>query len=266
MTKPFLVRLRNYYAEVGKVLRGEANAASIFPNTTDIGMSREKAYAEVLRQHIPSSCNVIFGGFLFDQKGNEAGQLDIIITSNSILQFNFLNKDGSGKSFSCVDGCVGIVSVKSTLTSSELVNALENIASIPDKQPLSSDRHPPYLVVQGYDDLLYKVVYASDGVELATTLETIASFYKNRPEIPIHKRPNMIHVSGKYVITRIEGKGAKTRSGDFVEPHTFYGLPETSDALALVQIAARIQAIAWAWQHIGVVYDEMINNISFFDT
>ncbi len=265
MTKPFFVRLRNYYADVGKVLRGEAGAASIFPNTTDIGMSREKVYAEVLRQHIPYSCNVVFGGFLFGQGGNESRQLDIIITSDSALQFNFHNKDGSGKAFACVDGCVGVASVKSTLTSPELADALQNIASIPDKQPLSNDRHPPFAVIQGYDDLLYKIIYASSGIELSTALEAITGFYQSRPDIPVHKRPNLIHVSGKYVITRIEGAGARTRSGDFIEPNTFYGIPETSDALALTQVVTRIHNIAWTWRHISVVYDEMINNIPFFD-
>jgi hypothetical protein len=263
MTKPFFVRLRNYYANVGKVLRGEADAASIFPNTTDIGMSREKIYAEVLRQHIPSSCNVMFGGFLFGQNGDESAQLDIIITSDSTLQFNFHNKEGIGKSFACVDGCVGTVSVKSTLTSPELVDALQNIASIPDKQPLTNKRHSPSAIIKDYDDLLHKVVYASAGIELPTLLETLTGFYKKRPDIPIHRRPNLIHVSGKYAIIRIGKAGGKTRDGDFIEPNTFYGMPETSNALALLHTVAGIQNIAWTWRHISVFYDELINNIPF---
>lgn len=54
----FFQRLRNYYQDVAAVLRGEAKPASIFPNTTDVGMSRERIYAEFLRQHAPSKCNV----------------------------------------------------------------------------------------------------------------------------------------------------------------------------------------------------------------
>jgi hypothetical protein len=65
----FFVRLRKYYLNVAQVLRGEADAASVFPNTTDIGMSREKVYADFLRQHAPSKCNVFLGGFLFDDDG-----------------------------------------------------------------------------------------------------------------------------------------------------------------------------------------------------
>ena len=43
MADDFFVRLRGYYEQVASVLRGEAAVASIFPNSTDIGMSREKS-------------------------------------------------------------------------------------------------------------------------------------------------------------------------------------------------------------------------------
>jgi len=73
----------------GAVLRGEAKTASIFPNSSDIGMSREKIFAEFLRLHAPSKCNVVFGGFLFGDDGSESGQLDVLITTDTTPQFNF---------------------------------------------------------------------------------------------------------------------------------------------------------------------------------
>ncbi|MEZ6052706.1 MAG: hypothetical protein R3C02_15175 [Planctomycetaceae bacterium] len=41
MPKDFYTRLREYYSEVAKVLRGDANAASVFPNPTDVGIARK---------------------------------------------------------------------------------------------------------------------------------------------------------------------------------------------------------------------------------
>ncbi|MHA1572078.1 MAG: hypothetical protein ACTSWM_09665 [Alphaproteobacteria bacterium] len=35
LQRTFYDRLRDYYIKVGEVLRGEADAASIFPNTTE---------------------------------------------------------------------------------------------------------------------------------------------------------------------------------------------------------------------------------------
>lgn len=67
MPQTFFVRLRKYYESVGKVLRGQAECASIFPNATDIGVTRENVYAQFLKSHAPSKCNVLLGGFLFDE-------------------------------------------------------------------------------------------------------------------------------------------------------------------------------------------------------
>ena len=51
MPEPFFNRLRNYWCDVAKVLKGEAKPASIFPNTTDIGICREWVYAKFLETH-----------------------------------------------------------------------------------------------------------------------------------------------------------------------------------------------------------------------
>jgi hypothetical protein len=46
MSAEFFDRLKQYFESVGSVLRGEAAAASIFPNSTDLGQSRELIYAD----------------------------------------------------------------------------------------------------------------------------------------------------------------------------------------------------------------------------
>ena len=115
MSQSFFHRLRSYYMKVAEVLRGDADAASIFPNTTDVGMSRELIYADFLRQHAPSKCNVFLGGFLFDDNGVESKQLDVIVTTDTAPRFNFHNREGVGKSFSPVEGTLGVASIKSNL-------------------------------------------------------------------------------------------------------------------------------------------------------
>jgi hypothetical protein len=265
MPKPFFERLGKYYSDIGKVLRGEAGVASIFPNTTDIGMSREQIYAEVLRLHLPSSCNVFLGGFLFDQNGKESKQIDILIINESSIQFNFHNRNGSGKSFACIDGCVGLVSAKSKLDSSELFDALHNIASIPDKQPL---HHLPLIKINEYDDWPYKVIYASDGISLENLSTALNEFYKEHSSIPPHKRPNLIHVAGKYVIVRTKPGNALTRNGTVLEVNTFYPMAsgislESSDAFALLYAISQIQGIVAASKYVRYEYKSMIDKIPF---
>jgi hypothetical protein len=120
MAKEFYTRLKNYYSKVGAVLRDEASISSIFPNSTDVGVTRERIYAEFLRSHLSPYCHVSFGGFLFDLEGKESNQIDLFVTSDSCLQFNFLSHESQGKAFSCIDGTVAVASLKSNLDSPNL--------------------------------------------------------------------------------------------------------------------------------------------------
>src|SRR5206468_12178476 len=123
MPTNFFIRLREYYVKVAEVLRGDADAASIFPNSTDVGMSRERIYADFLKQHAPSKCNVFLGGFLFDEGGSESRQMDVIVTTDTAPRFDFHNRAGGGKSFSPVEGTLGVASIKSRLDKAQSFDA-----------------------------------------------------------------------------------------------------------------------------------------------
>ena len=75
--------------------------------------------------------------------GQESKQIDVIVTADVCPQFNFLNRDGQGPTFSCVDGTLAVASLKSNLDSTQLYNALDNLASIPPKLPLMVGCSPP---------------------------------------------------------------------------------------------------------------------------
>lgn len=258
MSKPFFDRLMEYYTSIGRVLRGEASAASVFPNAVDIGSARERVYAEVLRAHLPSSCNVLFGGFLFDQEGSESKQIDILITNESSLRFDF-HKGGTGKSFACIDGCVGVVSVKSKLDSYHLTDSLSNIASIPDKQPLPDAQIAAGLIIWHYDDWPYKIVYASDGIGLSALQESLSNFYSDNPGIPFHKRPNLIHVAGKYAIvrSRLDSTGP---DGTVVKVGDFLGSQDRTDAYGLLTAILNIQETVLASKYVLYCYRKMLAN------
>ncbi|HYC77338.1 MAG TPA: DUF6602 domain-containing protein [Planctomycetota bacterium] len=155
MAPPFFERLRAYCMKVAEDLRGGADAAKIFPNTTDVVMSRERVYAEFLRTHVPSKCNVFFGGYVFGHDGAESKQTDVIVTTDTAPQFNFHNSDGVGKAFSPVEGTIA--------DKEKLVDALEGIASIPPTAPIGS-RALPLLPIENCDDWPYKVVYATHSI------------------------------------------------------------------------------------------------------
>lgn len=255
----FFTRLNKYFLDVAKTLQGECDISSIFPNSSDKGITREKAYAEFLKAHIPSCCNVIMGGFLFDENGSESSQMDLLVVSHVSPQFNFLNKSGVGKSFAMVDGTIAAVSIKSKLDSKEIENALCNIASIPDKVEADKIINPS-LKIHDYKEWPFKVVFAYDGVSIDTAWEKVNSFYEKNPNIPYWKRPDIIHVIGKYI-------GVKTNenfnvNGNILPPNQYFFTEyDNPDVFALQYTVSEIQKRAMISQHILFPFWSIVNKI-----
>lgn len=264
MAKLFYERLKSYFSKVGEVLRGEAEVASIFPNTSDIGFSREIIYAEFLKQHAPSKCDVFLGGFLFDEDGEESKQLDVIISTDTAPKYDFHNPGGKGKSFGPVEGCLGVASIKSSLDKAQLFDSLEGIASIPATKSLEK-RVNPMIKISDYDDWPYKIIYASDGLSDSAILSHINDFYTRNPQIPISRRPDIIHVAGKYVIFRIKSGMSVTNtiagSVEEVKIGDFHSFITNSDLQAMIWTIDELQKKATASSHIIFKYSEMLNKI-----
>jgi hypothetical protein len=260
MAKQFYERLREYYLNVAEVLRGEAGAASIFPNTTDVGMSREKVYAEFLRLHAPSKCNVFFGGFLFSEDGSESAQLDVLITTDTTPRFDFHNKDGNGKSFAPVEGTLAIASIKTMLNKESLEDALGGIASIPPTMPLGSRVNPQFFI-GNYDDWPYKIIYASDGIAVNTLMGHLEEYYLRHPEISNGRRPNIIHVLGKYIIHRA-GKSSKewkpvSKEIRSLEENQFHFATLNPDIQGIIGVLWKLQERASTSSNIHYTYGEI---------
>ncbi|MFA5127778.1 MAG: DUF6602 domain-containing protein [Patescibacteria group bacterium] len=258
------LRLREYYLKVAEVLRGEAKAASVFRNCTDIGTSREKIYAEFLKQHIPSKCNIFFGGFIFDEEGVESKQLDIIITTDTTPRFNLHNQDGSGKSFSPIEGTLGVVSIKSTLDKKELFDALDGIASIPPVKDLKG-RISSQLKYGKYDNWPVKIIYATDSIAPDTIFNHVNEYYLINHSIPINRRPDFIHIAGKCFIYRvIDGMIFQNSESGAVEDLTvgsFSFSIRQPDLQAIAWTIDRIQENTMMSNHILFSYDSMVSKM-----
>jgi len=267
MEKTFFDRFQQYYEEVGSVLRGKADGAKIFPNPVDKGCSREDIYINFLKLHAPVGCSIFSGGFLFNKKGDESKQIDIIVTCDSAPQYNFFNEEGSGKSFACIDGTIAIISVKSYLDSKELIDALENIASIPDRD----DPEFELVDIRDLEDWPFKVIFAFDGINHTTLTKTIEDFYQKNPHIPMKKRPSFIHVAGNgYIIrmleiTKTNPDGSKEPvnlglvNGVALKLGNFYVLPDSTDVWGLAFVQNHIQQKAMASRFIIYGYFDLID-------
>ncbi len=253
----FYKRLKDYFLEVAKAMQTEAKIASIYPNPSDIGSHREMIFANFLRNHSPSKSNVFLGGYLFGENGSESKQLDVIITTDTAPRFDYLKKDINGKTFVPVDGCLGVASIKSKLDKKEIIDSLKNIASIPNKQTLTNNKVPQFNL-DNYDDWPYKIIYASDGLQVTTIIKHIDDFYTNNL-IPLTKRPNIIYVLGKYVIVRdmnITINGKKAKKG------TYVAVDSNPDLIAFQCILNELQQNSAASNYIKFNYSKIYDQLS----
>lgn len=261
MPQPFMDRFVDYFQKVANVLKGNADAASVFPNPTDVGSSREKIYGSFLNQHLPSFCNVTYGGFLFNSDGIESNQIDIIINSAFAPQYKFFDQDGSGKSFAYVDSSLGVIEVKSFLNKAELASALQGFASIPQHLPMTADR--VHLQVNGadFENWPLKILFACDGSSLETIFGHLNTFYNEHPDISLNRRPDLIHVLGKYFIWRPGSTAITSREGKVIGPYTYTHSDRSVDVMSFVFAIHGVQLRAEASKFCVFSYHDFLNRI-----
>ena len=66
----FFIDLIEYYKNKATSMQSQAREASVHDNKIDIGTLREDLLFDFLETHIPTRCNVIKGGFVFDSTGS----------------------------------------------------------------------------------------------------------------------------------------------------------------------------------------------------
>src|SRR6266851_6958738 len=184
-----LERLGRYFDHIADELAIQKATSTAFINTADVGTIREDIVKDFLERHLPKRCEVLKGGFVFDSSGNVSKQIDLIVTNDLTIRFRQMDK-----SFACIEGCYCAISVKTTLDKANLVNALENLASIPamdDKNiQFSSGLESPGNR-EVFRELPCKVVFAFDGLDVTTLTPHINQFYSGS-NIPKNSRADMI--------------------------------------------------------------------------
>ena len=268
MENGFYIDLKKYLEDSVERLRFEAKQSGIFDNSSDLGSEREEIYQSFLKKHLPKQCDIHTGGYLFNLEGKKSKQIDIIVTSGNTPKFQINNNK---KSICPIEGTVGVFEIKSTLNKELVVKALKNIGSIPD---ITTHISPsPFLNRGGGKQLLhdfpYKVIFSFDSaLEAETLTKHVNDFYaENHNEIPMEKRPNMIHVLGKYVLVRrdrvLTAVDKNTGEEKEIPSHPFeYRWFDTGvDLHAILAIIVDLQQYSFYMNHVIVKYDRLIDRV-----
>lgn len=259
MTKEFSTRVKDYFDSIAKALQEDAQSTSLFSNKSDIGQGKEAAIAGIFEAHVPKSCDVFLGGQIFNNDGLESGQIDVIITDGNGLRFH--NRSEKSKSITCIDGALGAISVKSSLDGRELEDALTNIASIPQGTTLNEKNSNPFVDFSGFSDGLLKVVFGFTGPSADTLAKHIEAFYSKNPTIPVNRRPNYIHVAGKYCWVRLR-KDEKMDDGSIGKAGMFGLRDKIPDVFFLAESLITVEKLNRFSRHIFYDYTPLYAKIT----
>lgn len=266
MADSFNIRLVKHFEKVALVLKGQLEAADVYPHMGNRGEVRENKYLDFLSRYIPSSCNIHSGGSIFDADGNASKQIDGIITAGDSPIYDLRNTRGNDIAHASIEGCLAAISCKSTLTKAELYDALENLASIPPT-PSADGRMMIGLRIPNYQHWPLKIVFAQRaGSSLQAIYENVKEFYKERAAIPAERRVEIVHILGENLIMkRVTINGLVDFQGKPVEIGEYGLISRQSDALSLLLTLSFIQHnVKWA-KFIAFDYDQHLNNMLIED-
>ena len=256
--------LKKHYVSVAQELSSQARQAGLLKNPTGIGTEREEVYRAFLERHVPKMCDVFLGGYVFDMIGNYSSQMDVIVTSGNTPRFRM---SSGNRYIAPLEGTIAVAEIKSQLNKDTLWEALKGCSSIPP-MPDSKGIVPPYLRVHedNWQDTPYKIVFAYDGISAETMFSHVTDFYNQNVEIPIARRPNMIHVLGKYMVIRTTPDMTVVNPDgqpDEVQPEIgqYKTFNTGSDVSAICWILNALQQKAFLGSHLLFKYDEWHNKI-----
>lgn len=172
------------------VLGGDAN------ENIDIGTNREVICKELLEKHLPPRFSVTQGGDIFGIGDTRSGQIDIVVTHDMSMAFRENNKPRCP-----VESVTAAISVKSQLTKAALVNALENLASIPQPHllviTLGLLSKPPTEYILSWPALF---LFAFSGLPADTCRQHLVDFHAAN-SVPLNRIPRAIVVNRSFILT-----------------------------------------------------------------
>lgn len=244
----FFIKLIEYYKDIADSIQSLAKAAGVHDNKSDIGSLRENLLFNFLEAHIPTRCNVLKGGFVFDSTGSKSRQIDLMVCNDQTFQFKQSGDNNKSQAFNCVEGCYAVISVKSYLNKTGLIDSLQNLASVSTIKKIKIN---PF--VTNSQDLInqmpLRIIFAYNGDSLESINKTCKMYYdyckKNGIVEPM---PDYILVNNEYYLSRAGVLGDKSPTGEIIPHGQYTMIQKESDpsvgAMGLFLLINRIMTVS----------------------
>jgi hypothetical protein len=245
-----MTRIQNYFNGVADKIASASLIASTAQHRPDIGSNREDIVRDFLLRHLPRRLFASIGGQVISHDGRESGQIDVIVSNDLGVRF-----DENEKTFVTAESVAGAITVKSSLDQNTLIDALANLASIPEPSSgafgfkmLNPGSREAFLE---HHPSLY--VFSYEGISGETCLAHVNDFYSSHPNIPLLRYPKGIVVNRKYMI-RFFRSETRTSTGHIIPKDTFFlmALEEALRGYPFVQLFNDLSSYADWLNHMDV--------------
>ena len=265
MSTDAFTKMVEYFDGLVQEMMSEASQAGLLQNPTAVGTGREEIFRPLLERHLPDNCEVFRGGYVFNVEGESSRQIDVIATSGPTPRFEILP---NLQAIAPLEGTICVGEVKTRLDKRELINALENFASLPQIANPAKALNPNIgnVGAEFWWDWPYKVIFAYESIKKETIYQYLSDFYTEHPEIPHACRPSLIHVLGKYIIVRwLPGMGAQNVFVPTTPINTTVGnyrwFDTAADLAAMALMFSQLQRSAFLAYHMIWHYDRWIDQL-----
>lgn len=202
-------RIKNYFNGLADMVAASSVIAGTAKHRPDIGSNREDILNKFFNGHLPRRLSSSVGGQIIGQNERESGQIDIIISNDIGIRF-----EQNQKTFCTAECVAGAVTIKSTLNTESLADALRNLSTIPEPSPDLFDfkllkpgakfsfleNHPSFFV------------FAYDGFSGEACIAALNDFYRNENQESSCRYPCEVIVNKKYIVSCIRSDAGMQRN------------------------------------------------------
>ena len=194
-----MTHIRRYFNSISDSISAAGTRAGATTHRPGVGTNRETILRDFLNKHLPRRLTASLGGQVISHGSNSMSrQIDVLVTNDLGVRF-----DEDEATLVTAESVASCISVKSTLDTASLNDALTNLLSVPNPSPSAVSF--PTLVNDPYPAFLQRhptyFIFAYDGFSGKSCQEALNNFVKAHPKTPLHRLPKAVIVNAKYMIT-----------------------------------------------------------------
>lgn len=213
--------IKSYYNREANKINEDYLVSKTINHSGIKGEKRERIIADFLTRQLSSHFHVNKNIELFNHLGKTSKELDIVVTNNT--NFNFSNMK-LGKM--PVEYAAAVITIKSNLDKTNLIDCLENLASVPrfsndviQTRGLLDDKEATIGFITKFP---VNVIYAYEGINHKKIVEHLNEYYITNKLTPYNRRAHIVIVN-KTTLISIGKEGGYDDSSEAVEENDNFG-------------------------------------------